>query len=105
MEGLWWLILIVLFLLFGNKLNLSGVSLFNQPNAVPTPNGIPASTTQNNTNPPSAQPPVWARQCGSAPVNPVTSPVIPTPVSPSLPMVGNITVSNVKRPTLYALAK
>lgn len=75
MEGLWWLIAIVLFLVFGKNLNLSSFNTntgntnyvpdgsFVQPNAVPTPDGIGAVSIQNQVSPPENQPAPWKSVC------------------------------------------
>jgi len=104
MGELGWLLLIVLVILFGKNIpfiaNLeSGLTnatpspstpsgSFSQPNAVPTPNGLPALTTQNQTSPPENQPAPWKTICNASPVgNPIgaaTSPSVPFPVSGTL---------------------
>jgi hypothetical protein len=95
MEGLWWLIAIVLFLLFGKNLNLTSFKVgnntavpdgtFNNPNAVPTPDGIAAISIQNQVSPPENQPAPWKSVCSSpvnsqSPTNPVFNVATVTPV-------------------------
>jgi hypothetical protein len=89
MDGLTIIILAILVLLFGK--NFLSLTLPTTPvitNAVPTPDGIPAMTTQNNSptggQQPSSQPPPWSNVC-----NP-PSPSLPmTPIQTSIQQAGN----------------
>lgn len=84
-EGFWILIAIFVFLVFGKNLNLGQFSIntgnsnnvppgqFTQPNAVPTADGIPAISIQNQTTPPENQPAPWKSICQPTTVNPVQS--------------------------------
>jgi len=68
MEGLGWIILIVVILLFGKNIPFIAAlenGTFFQPNAVPNPNGTPAITLQNQTSPPENQPAPWKSVCGT----------------------------------------
>jgi hypothetical protein len=66
MDGFGWVVVAILVLLFGKNLGMTTAGLFNNPNAVPTPDGLPSQTIQNQGNPPTAQPAPWA--CGSSPL-------------------------------------
>lgn len=85
MDAIGWIIVIVIFLIFGKSLNITATTAFNQPNAVPTPNGIPnlivngLGTTQNQQDPPTAQPSPWA---------PVCKPPVRMPLAPYNPIAG-----------------
>lgn len=84
-EGFWILIAIFVFLVFGKNLNLSQFSVntgtsnnvpdgsLNAPNAVPTPDGLPAISLQNQTSPPENQPAPWKSVCIPTTSNPVQS--------------------------------
>src|SRR5215472_13272012 len=68
MEGLGWIILIIVILLFGKNIPFIAAlenGTFFQPNAVPNPNGTPAITLQNQTSPPENQPAPWKSVCGT----------------------------------------
>jgi len=95
MEGLWWLIGIVLLLLFGKKFGLNIGNGFSLDNQLPT-NQSPASTTQDNTNPPSAQPPPWHSPCRTiappsneiAPRDPLIT--VSSPLAPATTLHNNV---------------
>lgn len=97
MEGLWWLLLVILVIFFGKNIpfiaNLENG--FVQPNAVPTPDGIPAITIQNQTSPPENQPAPWKSICAS----PVAS---PSPSNPILFTQGQFPARPVQRVTFSA---
>ena len=68
MDSLGWIIVAILILLFGK--NIAGIvstataGVFTQPNAVPTPDGLPASTTQDQTTGnPVPTPAPWKNTC------------------------------------------
>lgn len=83
METLGWIILIILAFIFGPQLlaTINPPVPFSQPNAVPTPNGLPASSVQNQMILNTANAPApWANVC--------TAPTVAvTPPSPSLPLM------------------
>lgn len=73
MEGFWWLLLIVLFLLFGKNFFGSGIAPFTLGQAIPGPQSLPAMTTQNQTdNNPVAQPAPWSNTCALVAVPPTS---------------------------------
>lgn len=66
MDGLWGAIIaIVAVIVFGKfRQQTTGTSNVEViQNANPTPDGIPAMTTQNNDNPPTEQPSPWSHIC------------------------------------------
>lgn len=89
MDGLSLIIVIVLFLLFGKSFLASFTGTFTQPNAVPTPDGIPMSTTQNqnNLNTQNAPSPWTPGNCNPQQIALAGTPQSPLPVSQSLPMM------------------
>lgn len=101
MDGLGWLIAVILLLLVGKNLNLAtvfGGGVFTQPNAVPTPDGLPADVAevsrQNTADPPTAQPAPWSPgtgACGpspSLPISPVNISVMPYASNIARPVTG-----------------
>lgn len=83
------IILAVIFLLFGKSIVATAETTFSQPNAVPTPDGIPAATTQNQNIPNTANAPApWQNSCTANTQN--------LPASTSLPFnpgPGQVTTS------------
>jgi hypothetical protein len=76
MDGFGWIVAIVVLLLFGKSFSITTAATYVQPNAVPTPDGLPFdnSTDQNQLDPPTAQPAPWrcASPSPSLPMNPVS---------------------------------
>ena len=92
MDGLGWLIVIVLLFLFGKNFNLSGVLNTSViANAVPTPNGLPALITQDQvTGNPVATPAPWTNQCQA-------QQTVAAPASNGLGLV-NVSAANLNLP-------
>lgn len=85
----WFVAIIVLLLLFGKNITASLSSGFTNYNAVPTPDGLPATTIQNNDNPPTAQPSPWTPGNGACASN--AQPVTATPVLGTIKLYNPIT--------------
>lgn len=76
-----WIVLILVlfgFSKFSAQFSASGATVID--NAHPDPSGLPDLTTQNNTNPPSAQPSPWTHVCTGGTPSP-TLPLNPVAVS------------------------
>jgi len=73
MDGFGWMVVVILVLLFGKNISATTAAVFNQPNAVPSPDVVPGSTIQNQGNSPITQPPPWSCNPNASPFMPVNN--------------------------------